>query len=99
MDPFHLLAPASRHSSKIGKPMIGLFLRLAFLLPLSVCGLPSLSFGSLIQTILPHSPCLGAAHCTISTRPLPLSVVQRPRAPLSCAEVVPIDRSMASAPA
>src|SRR5262249_12621848 len=76
---------------------MGRFLRLAFWLALSVWGLPCLSFGSLIHTMVPHKPCLGAAHLTISTRPLPLSVVHRPRMPLSCAQRVAVDTNKASA--
>src|SRR5262245_43123247 len=77
--------------------MIGRLLSLAFSLALPVCGLPCLSFGSLIHTMVPRKPCLGAAHLTISTRPLPLSVVHRPRMPWSCAQRVPVDTNKASA--
>src|SRR5262245_48172670 len=77
--------------------MIGRLLSLAFSLALPVCGLPCLSFGSLIHTMVPHKPCLGAAHFTISTRPLSLSVVHSPRMPWSCAQRVPVDTNKASA--
>ena len=61
--------------------MIGRFLRAGFGLPLSVCGFRLASFGWLIPTMVPYSPCLGGAQLTISTRLLFCFVDQMPRMP------------------